>query len=66
VIALAGSYGDVDRDGEIVDVLVRRLRRRRRLTGAIGEHRAVDVDAASQLRLVEELLERARARRPGC
>ena len=41
MIALAGSYGDVDRDGEIVD-------------------------AASQLRLVEELLERARARRPGC
>ena len=65
MIALAGSYGDVDRDGEIVDVLVRRLRRRR-LTGAIGEHRAADVDAASQLRLVEELLERARARRPGC
>ena len=66
MIALAGSFGDVDREGQIVDVLVDRLRRRRRLAAAIGVHRADDVDATSQMRLVEDLLERARERREAC
>lgn len=41
--------GDVDEDGEIVD-LFGRLRR------AIGEHRADDVDRLSQMRMTLDLL----------
>lgn len=56
-MAPGAQAGDVDRDGEIVDVLLVRVARLRRLANAIGLDRADDVDAVSQLRLTLSLLE---------
>ncbi|HVM69981.1 MAG TPA: hypothetical protein VM204_09145 [Gaiellaceae bacterium] len=65
MIALAGSFGDVDREGQIVDVLLLE-RARERWRAQIGEFVARDFDREAHVRLVEELLERARERRSPC